>query len=81
MAVDKERLEAAARNSAERRRSKRTSETLRKRGLAELGKVASGSATHGLWLRNRKVGSQVMGIDRSRFPRRGTVGKVRKKRR
>ena len=31
---------------------------LRARGSAELGKVASGSATQGLWLRNRKVGSQ-----------------------
>ena len=30
---------------------------LRARGLAELREVASGSATQGLWLRNRKVGS------------------------
>ena len=39
-------------------------------------KVASGSATQGLWLRNREVGSQVSGIDRSRFPGRRTVGKL-----
>ena len=40
---------------------------LRARGSAELGEVASGSATQGLWLRNRKVGSQVSGVDRSRL--------------
>ena len=50
---------------------------LRARGLAELEKVASGSATQGLWLRDRKVGSQVIGEDWSRFPGRGTVGKLR----
>ena len=44
------------------------------RGLAELRKVASGSATQGLWLRNGKMGSQVSGIDRSRFPGRRTDG-------
>ena len=32
---------------------------------AELRKVASGSATQGHWLRNRKVGSQVSGLDQS----------------
>ena len=46
------------------------------RGLAELGKVASGSAAQGLWLRNRKVGSQVIGVDRSRLAGRKTVRKV-----
>ena len=51
---------------------------LRARGSAELRKVASGSATQSLWLRKRKVGSQVIGIDRSRFPGRGTVGEVRR---
>ena len=30
---------------------------LRARGSAELGQIASGSATQGLWLRNRKMGS------------------------
>ena len=50
----------------------------RARGSAELRKVASGSATHGLWLRNGKVRSQVGGIDRSRFPGRRTVRKVRR---
>ena len=50
----------------------------RARGTAELREVASGSATHSLWLRNGKVGSQVSGMDRSRFPGRGTVGEVRR---
>ena len=45
--------------------------SLRARGSAELGKVASGSTTQGLLLEDRKVGSQVIGIDRSRFPGRG----------
>ena len=35
----------------------------RARGSAELREVASGSATQGFWLRNRKVGSQVSDID------------------
>ena len=48
-------------------------------GSADLGNVASGSATQDLWLRDRKVGSQVSGIDRSRFPGRGTVGEVRRR--
>ena len=50
---------------------------LRARGSAELGKVASGSATQVLWLRDRKVRFQVISEDRSRFPGRGTVGKLR----
>ena len=45
---------------------------------AELREVASGSAAQDLWLRNGKVGSQVSGIDRSRFPGRTTVGEVRR---
>ena len=36
---------------------------LRARGLAELRKIASGSATQGLGLRIGKVGSQVSSID------------------
>ena len=51
---------------------------LRARGSEELREVASGSATQGLWLRNGKVRSQVSGIDRSRFPGRRTVRKVRR---
>ena len=47
-----------------RMESRRTSET--PPGTL-LGNVASGSATMSLWLRNRKVRSQVSGIDRSRF--------------
>ena len=50
----------------------------RARDSADLREVATGSATQGLWLRNGKVGSQVSGIDRSRFPGRGTVEKVRR---
>ena len=45
---------------------------------AELRKVASGSATQGLWLRDGKVGSQVSGIDRSQFPGRKAVGEIRR---
>ena len=54
-----------------RRGSKRTSETCQARGSAELGKVASGSTTQGVWLGGRIVGSQVI------LPGRGTVEKVR----
>ena len=50
----------------------------RARGSADLRKVASGSATLGLWLRDRKVESQVSGIDRSRFFGRRTVIKIRR---
>ena len=71
--MDEERLEAAARNSAERR-----VRLHRARDSAELREVASGSATQGLWLRNGKVGSQVSGIDRSRFPGRRTIREVRR---
>ena len=52
---------------------------LRARGSAEHGKVTSGSATLGLWLGDRKVGSHVIGEDRSRLPGRGTVGELRRK--
>ena len=45
---------------------------------AELRKVASGSATQGLWLRNGKVRSQVSGVDRSRFPGGRAVGEIRR---
>ena len=51
---------------------------LKARGTAELKEVASGSATQNLWLRNGKVGSQVSGIDRRRFPGKRTVGEVRR---
>ena len=68
--MDKLRFEATARNSAGEK-SKRTSETLQARGSPQLGKVASGSARQGLWLGDRKVGSQVIGKDRSQLPGRG----------
>ena len=48
------------------------------RGSAELRKVASASATQDLWLRYRKVGSQVTGVDQSRFPERRTVRDIRR---
>ena len=50
----------------------------RARGSADLREVASGFAAQSLWLRNRKVRSQVSGIDRSRFPGRRTVRKLRR---
>ena len=48
------------------------------RGSAELKRVASDSATQGLWLENRKVGFKIGVVDRSRPPGRGTVRKVRR---
>ena len=70
MAVDKERLEAAARNSAGKKgRAKGGVRLLRAIGPAELGKVASAMqtipATQGLWLGGKEVESQVIGEDRS----------------
>ena len=47
-------------------------------GLAKLRKVASGSATLGFWLGDRKVGSQVIGEDLSRLPKRGIVEEERR---
>ena len=47
-------------------------------GSAELGNVASGSATQSLWLGHRKVGPQLIDEDQSRLPGRGTVGEVRR---
>ena len=64
--------------SESERRAKGQVRFHRARGSAELSEVASGYATKGLWLRNGKVGSQVSGIDRSRFPGRRTVRKVRR---
>ena len=56
MAVEEERLEAAARNSAGReKRAEEQVRLIKARGLAELGRVASGSAMQDLWLRDRKV--------------------------
>ena len=53
--------------SESKRRAKGRVRLHRARGSADLREVASGSATQSLWLRNGKVGSQVSGIDRSRF--------------
>ena len=63
--------------SCSERRAKGQVRLHRARCSVELREVASGSATMSLWLRNGKVGLQVSGIDRSRFPGRRTVRKVR----
>ena len=44
---------------------------LRAHGSVKLRKVASDSAMQGLWLGDRKVGSQVISEDRSQLPLRG----------
>ena len=67
--------------SKSERRAKGQIRLHRAHGLAELKEVAFGSAVKGLWLRNGKVGSQVSGIDQSRFPERRTVGEVSRGRR
>ena len=55
----------AARNSAGKKGgAERRMRLLGARGSAESERVASGSATQGLWLGNRKVGSQVVSEDR-----------------
>ena len=64
--------------SGREERAKGRVRLLRARGSAELREVASGTAAQGLWMRNGKVRSQVSGKDRSRFPGRGTVRKVRR---
>ena len=62
--------------SGRERRAKRPVKLHGARGSAEVREVAPGSATQGFSLRNRKVGSQISGIDRSRFLGRRTVRKV-----
>ena len=59
-------------------RAKGRMRLFRARGMAELKKVASSFATQGLWLRNKKVESQVSGEHRSRFPGRRTVVEIRR---
>ena len=77
MAVDEERLETAARSSAKREgREKGRVRLLRARGSTELGKVVSGTATQNLWQGDRKMGSQVVGKDRSRLPGREQLEKL-----
>ena len=67
--------------SESERRAKGRVRLHRARGSAELREVASGFATQSYWLKNGKMGSQVSGIDLSRFPGRRTVGEVRRGRR
>ena len=75
VAVNKKRFVSAARNFSEGEgEAKREMHLFTARGSAELEKVASGSATQSFWLENRKVGSQVIGEDRSRLLGRRTVG-------
>ena len=64
--------------SGEERRAEKVVRLHRACGQSELGQVASGSAMQGLWLRNGKAGSQVVGVDRSQLPGRRTVEKVRR---
>ena len=64
--------------SGRERRAKRRVRLHMARGSLELSEVASGSATQSLWLRNGKVGSQVSGVDRNRFPGRRTVWEIRR---
>ena len=75
--MDEERFVAAARNLARKEGAERRTRFFRADGSAEHGQVASGSATQGLWLGDRKVGSQVVGEDRSRLPGKGTVREFR----
>ena len=52
---------------------------LRARDSGELGKIVSGSATQGLWLKDRKmIASQIIGEDRSRLPGRRKVEKFKR---
>ena len=64
--------------SERERRAKERVRLLRARGSAELKKVASSSAMQGLWLKNRKVRSQISGVDRSRFHGRRKFREVRR---
>ena len=74
--MDEKRSEASERNSEGEGKAEGRVRLLKACGSAELAKVAFGSATQGLWLRDRIVGSQVISEDRSQFPGRRTVGKV-----
>ena len=75
--MEEERLEAVARNSAwEKEGAKGRVRLLRARVSVELGKVVSGSATKDLWLGDRKMGSQVSGINRSLCLREKVLGKL-----
>ena len=76
VAVDENRLEAPARNSAGEKGEQKDERD--STGHMARRSSASGSAAQGLWLKNGKVRPQVSGIDRSQFPGRGTVGKVRR---
>ena len=75
VAVDVERFVAAVKNSVQEKNRMRN---VTHRGMwLELVQVASDSATLGLGLGNRKVRSQVIGVDQCRLPGRRAVEKVR----
>ena len=59
-------------------RAERGMRLLRARSQSELEKVTSDSDTQDLWMRNGKVGSELVGVVKYRLPGRSTVGKVRK---
>ena len=80
--MDEEKLEAATRYSAGKKgEQKRQVKLLKAHGSAELREVASGSAAQSLSLGDRNVGPQIINKDQSRFPGRGMVAEVRKRRR
>ena len=72
VAVDMERFVIAARNGKTERMR-----LLNACGPLELGQVDSESARQSLWLRNRKMGCEVVGAHRCRLRGRRTVEKVR----
>ena len=76
MAVDKEVCGSREKFSGAEEGAEKRISPLRPRGSVELRKVASGFATQGFWLKNRKVGSQEVGNNRSRLPGRKTIREV-----
>ena len=78
MAVDEERFVIAARISMGRKDSRNMNEPPQSTWVGGTQKGIIWFATQGLWLGDRKVGSQVVGKDRNRLPERGTVGAVRR---
>ena len=76
VAVKNERLAAIVRNLVEISVEKREMRLFETRSPTELRLVASSSATQSLWLRDRKVRSQIVGKNRRRHPEIGAVGEV-----
>ena len=78
VAAEGERFVPTAKNSVEKKGCRKTNETPQGTWLCVAMKVNSGSATHGFWLGNEKVVSQVIGEDQSRLPGRETVGEAKR---